>query len=71
MPPIFDYPYGQKLAPPLKSEMDRLRQLEKLLIPDEVAERLKEISPATIDRKLLSMLICFDIAKQEGYGLPR
>jgi len=30
---IFDYPCGQRLAPLLKSEVDRLRKLGKHLIP--------------------------------------
>lgn len=41
---IFDYPCGQKLAPLLKTEVDRLRQLEELIIPNEVANKLKRIS---------------------------
>lgn len=49
---IFDYPCGQRLAPLLKSEVDRLRDFGELLIPDEVTEKLKRISPKTIDRKL-------------------
>ena len=49
---IFDYPCGQRLAPLLKIEIVRLRQLEEIFIPNEVAEKLKTISPATIDRKL-------------------
>jgi len=49
---IFDYPCGQRLEPMLKSEVDRLRKFGELLIPDEVAEKLKIISPKTIDRKL-------------------
>ncbi len=49
---IFDCPCGQRLAPLLKTEVDRLRKLEELLIPEEVAEKLKRISPRTIDRKL-------------------
>ncbi len=49
---IFDYPCGQLLAPLLKTEVARLRQFEEIFIPNEVAEKLKTISPATIDRKL-------------------
>jgi len=49
---IFDYPCGQRLAPLLKTEVDRLRQLEELIIPNEVANKLKRISPRTIDRAL-------------------
>ena len=49
---IFDRPCGQRLAPLLKTEVDRLREFGELLIPDEVAEKLKRISPKTIDRVL-------------------
>lgn len=49
---IFDYPCGQRLASLLETEVDRLRDFGELLIPDEVAEKLKRISPKTIDRKL-------------------
>jgi len=49
---IFDYPCGQRLAPLLKTEVNRLRQLEEILISNEVAEKLTKIAPATIDRKL-------------------
>jgi len=49
---IFDYPCGQRLEPMLKREVNRLRKFGELLIPDEVAEKLKKISPKTIDRAL-------------------
>ena len=49
---IFDEPCGQRLAPLLKTEVDRLRQLEEIFICNEVAEKLKRISPRTIDRSL-------------------
>ncbi|MBA7679642.1 hypothetical protein ES703_87941 [subsurface metagenome] len=49
---IFDYPCGQRFAPLLRTEVDRLRQLEEIVIPHEVAEKLKKISPRTIDRAL-------------------
>jgi len=49
---IFDYPCGQRLAPLLKTEVDRLRQLEEIFITNEVQEKLKRISPRTIDRAL-------------------
>jgi len=49
---IFDYPCGQRLAPLLKTEVDRLRQQEEIFISDEIAEKLKKISPRTIDRAL-------------------
>lgn len=49
---IFDYPCGQRLAPLLKTEVGRLRQLEEIFISNEVAEKLRRISPRTIDRAL-------------------
>ncbi len=49
---IFDDPCGQRLAPLLRTEVPRLRQLEEIFIPNEVADKLGRISPATIDRKL-------------------
>jgi len=49
---IFDFPCGQRLEPLLKEEVDRLRRQRELLCSDMVAEKLKKIAPATIDRKL-------------------
>ena len=49
---IFDNPCGQRLEPLLKSETDKLRSLGELDCSDIVAEKLKAMSSATIDRKL-------------------
>lgn len=49
---IFDYPCGQRLEPLLKEEVDSLRKLKELACSDTVAGKLKEISSASIDRKL-------------------
>jgi hypothetical protein len=49
---IFDYPCGQRLEPLLKSETDKLILLNELLCSDMVAKKLKQMGPATIDRKL-------------------
>lgn len=49
---IFDYACGQRLAPLLKSEVDRLRKLDELKCSDEAALKLKKISFRTIDEKL-------------------
>lgn len=49
---IFDYMCGQRLEVMLKTEVDRLRDFGELMIPDEVAEKLKKVSPKTIDRIL-------------------
>jgi len=49
---IFDYPCGQRLKTLLQTETDRLRAQKELRVCDRVAEQLKEITPATIDRRL-------------------
>ena len=49
---IFDFPCGQRLKPLLKTEVNRLRRLKELIIPDGVAEKLKKVSARTIDRLL-------------------
>jgi hypothetical protein len=49
---ILDYPCGQKLKTILEVEVDRLVRSGKLTISDDVAQKLKQISSATIDRKL-------------------
>lgn len=49
---IFDYPCGQRLEPLLEDEVDKLRRLGELVCEDKTANKLKNISPATIDRKL-------------------
>lgn len=49
---IFDYPCGERLKPVIETEVERLRRLEEIRCSDETAQKLKEISSATIDRKL-------------------
>jgi len=49
---MFDYPCGQRLAPALRKEVQRLRKEKELLCPDEVAAKLERISGKTIDRLL-------------------
>ena len=49
---IFDYPCGQRLESILKEETDRLRILKEIVCSDEVSLKLKNISSASIDRKL-------------------
>ena len=49
---IFDHPSGQRLAPALSEQVDRLRQAKELRCTDEVADKLKRVSPKTIDRLL-------------------
>ena len=45
---IFDYPCGQRLAPLLKTEVDRLRQLEESEVPNEVRDLGEGVSPNQI-----------------------
>jgi hypothetical protein len=49
---IFDYPCGQRLAPALRVEVERLRKIGELRCSKDVAEKLDSISPKTIDRVL-------------------
>ena len=49
---IFNRPCGQRLEFSLKTETERLRKNKELDCSDEVAEKLKTIGSATIDRKL-------------------
>ena len=49
---IFDHPCGQRLAPLLKQEVDRLVKQGELICSFQMAQKLKRISPRTIDAKL-------------------
>ena len=49
---VLDYPCGQRLAPALREQVDRLRAAGELHCSEEVAGKLKQISPKTIDRLL-------------------
>ena len=49
---IFDFPCGQRLAPILCEETNRLRILKELICSDETARKLREMVPSTIDAKL-------------------
>lgn len=49
---LFDFPCGQRLAPVLREQTERLRASGGLKCSQEVADLLKEVSPKTIDRLL-------------------
>lgn len=49
---IFDYPCGDRLESNIETEVERLRDQGELNISDRVSEQLKQISSATIDRRL-------------------
>lgn len=49
---IFDFPCGQRLKPCIETEIERLRSFGEINISDPLADQLKKISSATIDRRL-------------------
>ena len=49
---IFDEPCGQRLAPLLKEEIERLRKMGELFLSNQQAKQLKKMSAKTIDRLL-------------------
>jgi hypothetical protein len=49
---IFDYPCGQRLAPAVREQLEKLRQANEVKCSNEVASKLTQISPKTIDRLL-------------------
>lgn len=49
---IFDCACAQRLKPALEVELDRLRYFGEIKIDDETAKHLKQMSTATMDRKL-------------------
>jgi hypothetical protein len=67
---IFDYPCGQRLAPLLKVEVERLRGLGELTVTDEVAEKLLVISSATIDRQLKREKEAVGQLRRKGLSKP-
>jgi len=49
---IFDYPCGARLEEILKTETENLRRLKEIECSDAVAQKLKKMRSATIDRRL-------------------
>lgn len=49
---IFDYSCGQRLKPMIADEIERLRKQKEIICSDQIAEQLKAIGIATIDRRL-------------------
>ncbi|MDP3042797.1 MAG: transposase [bacterium] len=49
---IFDYPCGQRLEEILETETENLRVWKEIVCSDEIAEKLKKMKSATIDRRL-------------------
>jgi len=67
---IFDCPCGQRLKPLLEMELDKLRQLGEIEIADDIALKLKMISPATIDRKLKHQREFLHLSRSKGGSKP-
>ena len=67
---IFDYPCGQRLKPVLQTEVERLRRLGELKISNDVALKLREISSATIDRKLAHQREVSHLLRSRGGPRP-
>jgi len=67
---IFDYPCGQRLKPLLETELDRLRYLGEIEVPDNIALRLSMISSATIDRKLKQQREFLHLSRAKGGPKP-
>jgi hypothetical protein len=49
---MFDLPCGQRLAPIVRTELERLRRLKEVEVSEQTARKLLRVSPATIDRLL-------------------
>lgn len=49
---IFDYPCGQRLEEILNTEVENLRKWKEIICSDEIADKLKKMKSATIDRRL-------------------
>src|SRR5260370_5592038 len=49
---VFDYPCGQRLAPALRQEIERLRKAKELVCSEDVAGKLKTIFSETVYRRL-------------------
>lgn len=64
---IFDYPCGQRLAPIIRTEVDRLRRMKELEVTGTTAAKLKRISPATIDRLLRSKKAVWKVRRRYGH----
>jgi len=67
---IFDCPCGQRLKPILEVEVDRLREFAELTISDEVALKLRQMSSATIDRKLKQQREVLHLLRSKGGPKP-
>jgi hypothetical protein len=63
---IFDQPCGQRLAPLLTEQVERLRAWGELTCSAAVAQRLQRMSAATIDRKLRPAKVRVRLRRRRG-----
>jgi hypothetical protein len=63
---IFDRPCGQRLKPLVEEELGRLRVLGELEVDEKTASKLRQVSPATIDRFLTAKKT--ELITQRRYG---
>jgi len=67
---IFDYSCGGGLKPLLLCDVDRLRAFGELPIPAAVADQLKRMAPATIDRRLRHQREMLHLQRKRGLSRP-
>lgn len=63
---IFDHPCGQRLEPLLSEQVESLRALGELTCSDTVAQKLRAMGAATIDRKLRSEKVKHRLRHKRG-----
>lgn len=61
---VFDFPCGQRLAPVVRAELDRLRPMKELDVPERTAEKPLQISPRIIGQAK------FTLCRQRKITLP-
>jgi hypothetical protein len=52
---IFDCPCAQRLKPAIEAELERLRSFGEIILDDDSVKRLKEMSTATLNRRLSTL----------------
>lgn len=68
---MFDSPCGQRLRPLLVGEVERLREMGELKVSQRVAQKLREISSATIDRLLRPKKEVWKRSRKSSCGAAR
>jgi hypothetical protein len=68
---MFDFPCGQRLAPALRREVERLRKAQELICPADVASKLEGISGKTVDRLLAREKRVRGLRQNRNPSVPR